>query len=61
MMLLVFKSCEHLHKCHSNLFLNAAKCIDSLIAINSLSLVAFPLNGSIAYRQDFLRGEICSH
>ena len=35
--------CEHLHKCHSNLILNKAKCIDSLIAKNSLSLAAFPL------------------
>ena len=44
--LLVFKLCEHLHKCHSNLILNKAKCIDSLIAINSLSLVAFPVYGN---------------
>ena len=41
-MLLVFKSCDHLHKCHSNLILNKAKCIDSLIATNSLSLATFP-------------------
>ena len=45
-MLLVFKSCEHLHKYHSNLILNKAKCIDSLIAINSLSLAAFPVYGN---------------
>ena len=43
MVLLVFKSCEHFHKCHSNLILNKAKRIDSVIAINSLSLAAFPL------------------
>ena len=42
-MLLDFKSREHLHKCHSNLILNKAMCIDSLIAINSLSLAIFPL------------------
>ena len=42
-MLIVFKSCKHLHKCHSNLILNKAKCIDSLITINSLSLAAFPV------------------
>ena len=35
--------CEHLHKCHINLILNKAMCIDSLIVINSLSLAAFPL------------------
>ena len=35
--------CEHLHKCHTNLILNKAMCIDSLIAINSLSLATFPL------------------
>ena len=35
--------CEHLHKCHINLILNKAMCIDSLIVINSLSLVAFPV------------------
>ena len=34
--------CEHLHKFHSNSIFNKAKCIDSLIAINSLSLAAFP-------------------
>ena len=45
-MLIVFKSCKHLHKCHSNLILNKAKCIDSLIAINSLSLAAFPVYGN---------------
>ena len=39
-MLLVFK-CEHLHKYHTNLILNKAMCINSLIAINSLSLAAF--------------------
>ena len=33
--------CEHLHKCHINLILNKAMCIDSLIVINSLSLAAF--------------------
>ena len=33
--------CEHLHNCHSNLILNKAKCIDSLMTINSLSLAAF--------------------
>ena len=38
--------CEHLHKCHINLILNKAMCIDSLIAINSLSLVAFPVYGN---------------
>ena len=36
--------CEHLHKCHINLILNKAMCIDSLIVINSLSLVAFPVH-----------------
>ena len=35
--------CEHLHKCHTNLILNKAMCIDSLIVINSLSLAAFPV------------------
>ena len=45
-MLLVFKLCKHLYKCHSNLILNKAKCIDSLIAINSLSLAAFPVYGN---------------
>ena len=35
--------CEHLHKCHINLILNKAMCIDSLIVINSLSLAAFPV------------------
>ena len=35
--------CEYLHKCYTNLILNKATCIDSLIAINSLSLAAFPL------------------
>ena len=48
-MLLVFKSCERLHKCHSNLILNKAKCIDSLIAINSLSLAAFSLFIALPY------------
>ena len=38
--------CEHLHKCHINLILNKAMCIDSLIAINSLSLAAFPVYGN---------------
>ena len=38
--------CEHLHKCHTNLILKKAKCIDSLIAINSLSLAAFPVYGN---------------
>ena len=40
MILLVFK---HLHKCNTNLILNKAICIDSLIAISSLSLAAFPV------------------
>ena len=35
--------CEHLHKCHINLILNKAMCIDSVIVINSLSLAAFPV------------------
>ena len=35
--------CEHLHKCHINLIVNKAMCIDSLIVINSLSLAAFPV------------------
>ena len=35
--------CGHLHKCHTNLILNKAMCIDSLMAINSLSLAAFPV------------------
>ena len=35
--------CEHLHKCHINLILNKAMCIDSLIVINSLSLAALPV------------------
>ena len=35
--------CEHLYKCHINLILNKAMCIDSLIVINSLSLAAFPV------------------
>ena len=48
-MLIVFKSCDHLHKCHSNLILNTAKCIDSLIAINSLSLATFPLFTALLY------------
>ena len=43
MILLVFKSWDHLHKCHSNLIFNKTKCIDFLIAINSLSLAAFPV------------------
>ena len=38
--------CEHLHKCHTNLILNKAMCIDSLIAINSLSLAVFPVYGN---------------
>ena len=42
-MLLVFKSCEHFHKCHLNLILNKTKCIDFLIAINSLNLATFPV------------------
>ena len=42
-MLIVFKSCEYLHKCHSNFILNKAKYIDCLITINSLSLAAFPV------------------
>ena len=41
--------CEHLHKCHINLILNKAMCIDSLIAINSLSLAAFPLFIALPY------------
>ena len=43
-MLLVF---EYLHKCHTKLILNKAMCIDSLIAINSFSLVAFPVYGNV--------------
>ena len=35
--------CEHLHKCHINLILNKAMCIDSLMVINSLSLATFPV------------------
>ena len=35
--------CEHLYKCHINLILDKAMCIDSLIVINSLSLAAFPV------------------
>ena len=35
--------CEHLHKCHINLILSKAMCIDSLLVINSLSLAAFPV------------------
>ena len=42
--------CEHLHKCHTNLILNKAMCIDYLIAINnSLSLAAFPLFIALPY------------
>ena len=37
---------EYLHKCHINLILNKAMCIDSLIAINSLSLAVFPVYGN---------------
>ena len=48
-MQLVFQSREHLHKCHSNLILYKAKCIDSLIAINRLSLAAFPLFIALPY------------
>ena len=48
-MLIVLKSCDHLHKCHSNLILNKAKCIDSLIAINIFSLAAFPLFTALSY------------
>ena len=47
-MLLVLK-CEHLHKCHINLILNKAMCIDSLIVINSLSLATFPLFVALLY------------
>ena len=39
--------CEHLHKCHINLILNEAMCIDSLIVINSLSLAAFPVYSNV--------------
>ena len=46
-MLPVFK-CEHLHKFHSD-SQKKAKCIDSLIAINSLSLAAFPLFIALPY------------
>ena len=49
MILLVFKSCKHLHKYHSNLILNKTKHIDSLIAINSLSLATFPLFIALPY------------
>ena len=45
-MLPVYKSCEYLHKCHSNLMLNKVKCTDSLITIDSLSLAAFPVYGN---------------
>ena len=38
--------CEHLHKCHINLILNKAMCMDSLIAISSLSLATFPMYGN---------------
>ena len=48
-MLIVFKSCKHLHKCYTNLILNKAMCIDSLIAINSLSLATFPLFIALSY------------
>ena len=48
-MLLDFKSREYLHKRHSNLILNKAMCIDSLIAINSLSLAVFPLFITLLY------------
>ena len=41
--------CEHLHKCHTNLILNKAMYINSLIAINSLSLTAFPLFIALPY------------
>ena len=41
--------CEHLHKCHINLILNKAMYIDSPIAINSLSLAAFPLFIALPY------------
>ena len=54
-MLLVFKVCEHLHKFHRNLILNKAMCIDSLIAINSLSLAAFP-----AYSNAMNKGKLAN-
>ena len=38
--------CEHLHNYHTNLILNKAMCIDSLIAINSLNLAVFPVYGN---------------
>ena len=41
--------CENLHKCHTNLILNKAMCIVSLIAINNLSLAAFPLFVALLY------------
>ena len=41
--------CEHLHKCLTNLILNKAMCIYSLIAINSLSLATFPLFVALPY------------
>ena len=43
--------------CHSNVILKKAKCIDSLIAINSLSLAAFPVYGNamkVAKRKLFI-------
>ena len=50
MILLVFKCVhEHLHKCHINLILNKAMCIDSLIVINNLSLATFPLFVALLY------------
>ena len=38
--------CEHLHKCYTYLILNKTMYIDSLIAINSLSLATFPVYGN---------------
>ena len=43
--------CQHLHECHTNLILNKAMCIDSLIAINSLNLAAFHLFIALPYTE----------
>ena len=48
--------CEHLHKCHSNVIIKKEKCIDSLIAINSLSLAAFPLFIALQERRPIRKG-----
>ena len=47
-MLLVFKCVSiFINATQKNLILNKAMCIDSLIAINSLSLAAFPVYGNV--------------